>query len=285
MERLDYKVNPKEALYFSLKLLASAAIYLLIVFTLYSIFSQSNPAVSGITTAILLYAVMLIIAFIFLFGIRIGHIKGNGVKVTSQQFPQIDVIVENQYQKLGLARKPDVYILQSGGILNAFATRFVGTNYIVLFSELVDAALEEDPNVLEFVIAHELGHLKRNHGPKQLWTFPGNIIPFLAPAYSRACEYTCDNIGAALAPKGVKNGLQMLAAGPKLFKKVNTKEMIRHNYNRTGFWFWFAEKVSTHPHLCKRLEQQSEVTLSDTQTVAKRIEDYITADHSRYMPS
>lgn len=284
-DTLKYTVEPKEGLYLSLRIIFALAIYLIIGYTLYEIFSKLDAVQSAGFTIALVYVAAIMLFFVIQFGVMIGHIKGNGVKVNAQQFPKIDDVVTKQAEKLGLSSKPSVFILQSGGVLNAFAARFVGSNYIVLFSDLVEAALESDPTVLDFVIAHELGHLKRRHMQKRLWTLPASAIPFLGAAYSRACEYTCDNIGAALAPNGVKNGLQMQAAGRKLFKEVNAKEMIRQNYTDTGFWYWFAEKVSSHPHLSNRIEKQRELTLIPAPAKGQPPAPHITDDHSRYMPS
>ena len=147
--------------------------------------------------------------------------------------------------------------MQNGGVLNAFATRFVGRNYVVIYSEIFDLIHEERTDELSFIIAHELGHVKRNHILKRLLLFPSFIVPFLGAAYSRACEYTCDNIGNALSPNGSKNGLMILAAGKKSFKKVNMDEYLELAEDETGFWKWFAEKVSSHPNLPKRIENVS----------------------------
>lgn len=284
-DTVKYAVEPKEGLYFALRIIFALALYLMISYTLYEVFSKLDAVQSAGITMVLVYMGAIMLFFVIQFGVMIGHIKGNGIKVNAHQFPEIDAVVTKQTEKLGMSNKPSVYILQSGGVLNAFAARFVGSNYIVLYSDLVEAALESDPHVLEFVIAHELGHIKRRHMQKRLWTLPAAAIPFLGAAYSRACEYTCDNIGAALAPNGVKNGLQMLAAGRKLFKEVNAKEMMRQNYNDTGFWYWFAEKVSSHPHLSNRLEKQRELTLNPTPAKGQPPAPHVTDDHSRYMPS
>ena len=45
----------------------------------------------------------------------------------------------------------------------------------------------------------------------------------------------------------------MLASGKTIYRKVNLREYLRQDTTEDGFWKWFAEKVSTHPNLTKRL--------------------------------
>jgi len=285
MESIKYQTEPKEYLYLSFKIVIAIAIDLLICFILYKVFTNQKSLITFQVFVLFIYLGLFGIYFFFSWGVMVGHIKGNGVRLTPQQLPGVYSVIEKQSIKLGLRNIPEAYLLQSGGILNAFATRFVGSNYIVLYSELVEAALEEDPQVLEFIIAHELGHIKRNHITWRVLTLPASLFPFLGAAYSRACEYTCDNIGASLAPKGVRNGLLILAAGRKIYKEVDTRSFMRQNYTGAGFWFWFAEKVSSHPHLSNRLEKQKEFTLTPSISPKSKPEEFITTDHSKYMPS
>ena len=217
-EQINYDVNPKEGLYFGLKLIISLAAYgLLAAFLSTGINAENSPAI----TVAISYAVIIGMALIFRMGILVGYLKGNAIKITENQFPDIYKIVAKQSEQLGLSKIPDVYILQAGGLLNAFATRFMGRNYVVIYSDIVEEAYENNLESVEFVIGHELGHIKRKHITKQLLLLPSIFIPFLNQAYSRACEYTCDNIGAALSPKGVLNGLILLSSGKRLYSKVN----------------------------------------------------------------
>ena len=235
----------------------------------------------------LLYVyIIFLCAFLFLrFGLLIGHLKGNAVKLSEKQFPEIYKNVVKQSEILGLKYVPSVYIMQSGGILNAFASSFLGHNYIVLYSEVVETAMQNDKNILWFIIGHELGHIKRNHMIKNLLLFPAYIVPFLGASYSRACEYTCDNIGCALSPIGVKNGLLVLAAGKLIYKNVNTEEYLAQIQNEKGFWTWLSEKFASHPHLTKRLEKFSEeipvVKVVEEKPKATEVK---TDDHSRFFP-
>ncbi len=185
----------------------------------------------------------------------IGYIKGNAIKISKNQFPDIFDILQNHSQALGLKKIPDMYVLQGNGVLNAFATRISRKNFIILYSDIFEMAYEDGKDAVSFIIGHELGHIKRNHVSfiKSILIFPAKFIPFLNSAYSRACEYTCDNFGYNLAAKGATSGLLILAAGKKLYKKIDLLDLINNAQDSPGFAFWFAEKFSSHPHLVKRL--------------------------------
>lgn len=253
MENLTYKINPKENLYFTIKLIVSIVIYVLIVKGIFYFGTIPFDMTQYLyASAYIFYAVFIALYIFFTHGILVGHIKGNGIKISNSQFPEVYEIIEKHCQSLNM-KMPPVYIIQHGGILNAFATKFIGKNYVVIYSEIFNLAFEEGIDELSFVIGHELGHIKRNHMSKRLWLSPSFVIPFLNKAYSRACEYTCDNIGNALSPNGSTNGLLILASGKKAYKRVNAEEYLNASFNEKGFWLWFAEKVASHPNLPKRI--------------------------------
>lgn len=277
-----YTIHPKEGLYFSIKLVISLLIYALIVYFLMEGITEEN---SKYVVAIIFYAILIAFALIFRIGILVGYLKGNAIKITLEQFPEIYEIASIQSKKLGLKKIPDIYLLQAGGLLNAFATRFLGRNYVVIYSDVLEEAYENNKNSVEFIIGHELGHIKRKHMLKQLLLFPSIIVPFLNSAYSRACEYSCDSIGASLCPMGVRNGLVLLAAGKKLYSKVNIEKFIAQKDTEISFWAWFAEKTSSHPRLSKRIAiYQSKEFIADQKINKIAISNYETEDHKKYMP-
>ncbi len=252
MQSIDFKINPKENTYFVIRCVISAFFYLMIGLSLISIFSLPDFMFIQLIP-IFFYGFIFAVYYFFTVGIMAGHIRGNGIRVTDNQFPEIYNICKKQCEQLHID-VPPVYLIQSGGILNAYAAKFVGKNYVVIFSEIFDLAFEGGTDELSFVIAHELGHIKRNHISKFFWLFPSKIIPFLGSAYSRACEYTCDNIANAISPNGSKSGLLILASGKVGYKKVNVQEYINSAKKETGFWKWFSEKVSSHPDFPHRIE-------------------------------
>jgi len=250
MENLNYQVNPKENIYLILKIVFTLLVYGL---TIKLISALGSTELDAIFYAFVFYGILIALYILFVNGIMVGYVKGNGVRITIDQFPDVYSTIQKQCEQLNI-NVPPVYIIQNGGVLNAFATRFVGKNYVVLYSEIFELAFEDAADELNFVIAHELGHIKRHHLIKRSWLWPSSLIPFLGASYSRACEFTCDNIGHALSPNGSKLGLLLLASGKKIYKNVNVKEYLSSASYESGFWVWFAEKVSSHPNLPKRID-------------------------------
>lgn len=159
-----------------------------------------------------------------------------------------DACAALEYMKM-----PEIYVLQQGGMLNALATKFLGKNFVVIYSDVLEVAYSEGEDALRFIISHEIAHHKRNHLVKHFWLMPAQFIPFLGPAYSRACEYSCDYIATFVQPNNAINGLLILVAGKKLYKRMAVSEFLKTTQLESGFWTWFAEITASHPHLCKRV--------------------------------
>lgn len=235
----------KEPIYFYISLVLSILLYL--IFT--------------ITVIPLIYFLFIGFLVFLNHGLMIGHIRGNAVKASENQFPEVYKIAQNLSFKIGLKKCPDIYVLQQGGVLNAFATRFLSRNFAIFYSDILELAYQEGESTLEFIICHELTHLKRSHIQKRLWLLPAMCVPFLNTAYSRACEYTCDKVSATYTGRSnAEKGLILLAAGKKLYNKVNILDYINQARSESGFWSWLSEIFSTHPHLYKRIEEVMKTT-------------------------
>lgn len=232
-------VYPKENIYFAFVVLFSILTYFYLAISIIGIF------------------IILIIVFlsIVLHGIMIGGIRRNGVRISEKQFPEIYEKAVMTARDMGLTKMPDIYIIESEGMLNAFATRFFRKNMVVLYSgifELIDRGAEKE---VLFVLAHEFAHLKRKHVMVSLLLLPAMWIPFLGNAYLRACEYTCDRYAAFYIQSfdAAKDALTMLAIGKELYPKVNKQAYMEQLQTEHGFFVWLNEKLSTHPHLPKRV--------------------------------
>jgi Zn-dependent protease with chaperone function len=199
---------------------------------------------------------MLLIS-LFLHGLMIARIRTNAVKLSPAQFPKVFERTEELCQKMKIRQVPDIYVMESGGTLNAFATRFFGRNMVVIYSEFFELIERDAEDEVAFVIAHELAHIKRNHISKMLFIMPSMFIPGIAEMYLRACEYTCDRYAAFFTgnTEAAKNGLTVLAIGKTLYRHVDRYEYVKQVENEKGFFVWFSEILSTHPPLPKRIHE------------------------------
>lgn len=233
-------IASKETPYFVLSVIVSVFIYIIALFS-----------IIGIGIVVLLLGIVL-----FSNAIMIGSIRGNGVRIHEKQFPEIYERVVSLSEAMNLKKVPDVFVIHSEGAFNAFATRFMGRNVVVIYSEVFELAREQAGKELDFIIAHELAHIKRNHVWKNILTMPANFMPFLADAYSRACEYTCDRKAAYYIQDGeaAKRALAILSVGKVLYKDLDEYAFLEQIHSESNVAVWFSEVLSTHPTLPKRIQ-------------------------------
>lgn len=217
--------------------------------------------VVGTVGVALIYLLIGFIFYLFIQSAFIAYIKGTGVHITSEQLPDLHSRVVMCCNKLGQKPLPEAYLLHANGIFNALATRFLGRNFIILYSDIVDA-LEERPEALNFYIGHELGHIKRGHLVWGLWLWPAGLLPIIGAAYSRSREYTCDHHGTACcaSPEDGRRALAALAAGGSRWKTINLDRYSHQDV--TGFWMSFHELIADYPWLVKRMLMIDPVTAS-----------------------
>lgn len=114
-----FLIHRNEQRYFILAVLFSIISYLVLIFS-----------VIGIVFMLIFIGLPLFFHALFM-----GWIRSNGVRLSENQFPQVYEKTRELCVKMGIPTVPDVYILESGGVLNAFATRFFGRNMVVLYSK------------------------------------------------------------------------------------------------------------------------------------------------------
>jgi Zn-dependent protease with chaperone function/type II secretory pathway pseudopilin PulG len=208
----------------------------------------------GTLGMVLIYALLGFLFYCFAQSALISYIKGTGVRITEEQFPDLKRQISACCRKLDLHEEPQAYLLQMGGLLNAFATRFLGRDFLVLYSDVVDG-LGDNPDALNFYIGHEIGHIKRKHLTWSTVLMPAAVLPLVGAAYSRAREYTCDRHGLAACdnPVNAEHGLAVLAAGGKRSRSLNTQAYVDQSRQTEGFWMSFHELVGDYPWLVKRM--------------------------------
>lgn len=229
---------PTEIPLFILVVAAAAAIWLMVIFSIF-----------GIVYALFIMVFLLIAHLLF-----IAYVRGSSVRLGPNQFPELYSRVVELSNRAGLRRAPEAYVMQQGGSLNALATRFFRSEMIVLYSDLLEACGDNDA-ARDMVIGHEIGHHKAGH-LKFHWLFaPGMFVPFLGAAYSRAREFTCDRYGMALTSdrSGGLRGLAILAAGGELGPKVDLAQFVRQRTSLDTGWMTLAKWLSGYPPLADRV--------------------------------
>lgn len=208
----------------------------------------------GTAGMVALYILLFFVSYCFAQSALVSYLKGTAVKITAQQFPDLKARIDACCARLDIEQAPDAYLLQMGGVFNAFATRFFGQHFIVLYSDVVDA-LEEKPDAINFYIGHELGHIKRKHLRWATLLAPAAALPLLGAAYARAREYTCDRHGfhACDDLASAQLGLAALAAGGKRWRDMSIGDYVAQARASSGFWMSFHELVGDYPWLVKRM--------------------------------
>lgn len=193
------------------------------------------------------------VLYLFAQSTLISHIKGNGVELSESQFPDLYAQFTACCDRLQIKTRPQAYILSGNGGLNAFATKFLGTQYVVLLSDVVDA-MEQHADGVRFYIGHELGHLRMKHLSGHLLRWPVLWLPLLGAAYSRARESTCDRHGLACSssPEGAAQALAALSAGTERWKQLDITAYLGQSKLSSGFWMSFHELIAGYPWLTKR---------------------------------
>jgi Zn-dependent protease with chaperone function len=186
-------------------------------------------------------------------GLLVARLRSESVRITPQQYPELHATFLEVCQRLSLAEPPELYILQHGGVLNAFATRHTGRNFVVIYSNFVEI-LGPTSAMMKFLMGHEIGHIQRKHLFKRPLLAPAFILPLIGEAYHRATEATCDRFGAYASNdlNASMLALTVLASGREA-SHVDTRHFADQHYTTRGFFVSWHELISTYPTLSQRV--------------------------------
>lgn len=244
--------EPREEAYFIVALIFSIMIWLLCVVTIIPIF----------------YALFIGLFIWLANGLLVAQLKADAVRVVATSFPALAGAFARVCAKLQIAQVPELYVVQSNGVLNAFATRHCGRNFVVVYSDMLEAYGADSPEI-EFLLGHEIGHIQRSHLQKRLLLFPGLMLPLLGNAYHRACELTCDRYGAyaTSAMQGAVQAMMVLAGGKQAPLSMNPELFARQYAEHRGFFVSWFELISGYPTLSQRVANL--VALRDGNTLQR----------------
>jgi len=243
MQNIEEKqlVSKYEPILFKTSLIISILLWIIIIFWTLGIWA--------------IYAWILALIWLIVHIWFISYVKWNWVRVTQNQFPELDEIKKEIAKDMWFTKYTHMYVVNFDWMLNAFATKLLSRNFVIITASILEAC-DNDIDKLKFIIAHELAHLKRKHVHRQALLLPSKIIPWLGNAYSKACEYTCDNYGAYYWTKNSNKAvkwLAVLAAGWIYSEKINIDAYLEQAQESNDFWMSLNETKSTHPYLTKRV--------------------------------
>jgi Zn-dependent protease with chaperone function len=230
--------SPKEETYFTVTMIIAVILWILIVVTLVGIiYALIGGLIAWIAN-----------------GLLIARLKSECVKIDAEQYPELYATFTQSCERLAVKQVPDLYVLQAGGVLNAFATRHSGRHFVVIYSSFLEAVGPASPQI-RFLIGHELGHIERNHLFKHLLLLPSLIVPMITETYHRACEATCDRYGlfAANDLEGSCRGLLILAAGRDGGAHLDPGHFAQQHFRERGFFISWHELASKYPTLSQRI--------------------------------
>jgi Zn-dependent protease with chaperone function len=163
----------------------------------------------------------------------------SSIQINEQQLPEVYQLLVQACRILDL-EVPQLYVRQNP-VPNAYTFAMQGKKpFIVLHSSLLDLL---EPKELQAVIAHELGHLKCNHGVyltmANLLMLSTSLLPFGGLFYRalqdqllhwlRCAEFTCDR-AALLVTQDARTVISVLmklcGGSPQLAARLNVDAFL-----------------------------------------------------------
>ncbi|HKB57645.1 MAG TPA: M48 family metalloprotease [Lacunisphaera sp.] len=187
-------------------------------------------------------------------GLLVAHLRAEAVRVDERQLPELHAAFREVCSQLAVTQPPTLYVVQAGGLLNAFATRFAGRNFVVVYSDFLEA-LGPSSREMKFILGHELGHIQSRHILKQIFLAPGLFFPLAGPAYRRAWESSCDRYGAFAAQdvEGSVRAMMVLSGGREHGRTLSATVFAGQLVEERGFFVSLHELTSSYPTLSRRV--------------------------------
>ena len=212
----------------------------------------------------LLSGILYVVIFSFLFVIILVTIRimrqtflGNMLQVEYSDYAWLRDWCNHVAADLKLP-KVEIFVTQDPYI-NAFALGFMSPYSIVLHSGSLHYLTHDE---LKAVVVHEMGHVKYSHTKISAYTgvlanlpIIGGLCSYILDFWSRRAELTADRLAVYYLndPSLVKRSLIKVHVGPDVAKGFNDVTQQWQVHNTRGLLQAFAQTLSNHPFLVKRL--------------------------------
>ena len=179
---------------------------------------------------LLITGIIVIIAFPFGVNLYYAKYRSRAIKITENNFPEVYYSILEYSNKLGFKKTPEAFLIQQNGVMNAFSAFIIHKQYIEIDSDLFEIAYREynDLESINFIIAHELAHIKYKHATfsYNLFILFSTLIPIIGTTASRAREYSCDRLAQKVTGNSGVEAMFSLFAGKHLYKKIDVYQRI-----------------------------------------------------------
>lgn len=187
---------------------------------------------------------------------RESYVRGNSVRLSRTQFPEVYAILEDHCRRLGMTEIPELFLTAS--TIQPFSQTYSSwrENYIILHQIIFDTDYQKTLDVVAFTLGHELAAVRLGHTAawnEMLLTYI-SAIKWLKNPLNRIRIFSRDRYGARLAPTGFR-GLLIYAAGRRMMNYVNIEDYLEQSRHYGGVWSvlnTFAEPV---PQVLIRIQQ------------------------------
>jgi hypothetical protein len=191
--------------------------------------------------------------------VREASVRGNSVRLSDQQFPEVYAVLRDHCAKLGMSKIPELFLTAS--TIRPFSQTFSSwrEKYIVLHQNIFDIDDRKTMDVISFTLAHELGAIRLNQTAvwnEMLLTYV-SAIRFLRNPLERVRMFSRDRYGAALSPTGFR-GLLINAVGRRLMDRVNVEDYLAESRSYGGFWSFLNSFFEAKPQVLTRINRLRE---------------------------
>jgi Zn-dependent protease with chaperone function len=219
-------------------------------------------AAATVCGSVLFVPLIVIINYFYTRG-KHHELLSQGQQVTSQNAPALIPLIQTTSTRLQV-ETVNIFIIPSNS-LNAYTFGMDSPKAIVLYSALFKIL---DPDEIQFVLGHEMGHVKLGH--TWLNTLVGGMagIPSSLGAaaimelafrwWNRACEFSADRAGilACGNPNKAISALVKLEAGPAARSQAGIQAAVQHiETEDDDILHNFEELLASHPMIAKRISE------------------------------
>jgi hypothetical protein len=210
----------------------------------------------------LIGAILLVPAAIIAHRRSLEVVTGDSVRVSDCQLPELQQILLALCRQINVSPIPELYVSKSAieDYAYSYSSLLDKRTIIVLNAEMFEHQIEDTADIATFLIAREIGRIRLGHTH---WLYDVvYTIPVLCNPLRHASTLSHDRYAVWLAPDSVR-GLIAMAAGHKLYKKVDLGELLRQINGYSTLAARIATITRRCPVLAIRLRELLDARLID----------------------